>query len=431
MSEIGIKAGAPAAAVATSGRSDLSEWRRGLPVVITSFFGIGIGVLASWSIGLFMEPIETETGWGRGQISAGIVMLSVVGFLAAPIVGRMIDVLGVRKIGLTGMVLYCLGLGLLSAAGDAIWQWWGLWLFLALGYVLVKPTLWAVAVSQRFDRQRGLALAVTMCGSGVLLIVMPGVVESLIADYGWRMSYIILGAGSALLTLPLMILFLREQPRAHQVKSSELTEEGRAEAAVAKAELRTALFSSRFLRLLVAGVLLTLAIIGIQVHFIPLLEDDGVDRPTAALIASMIGVGAIIGRLTCGFLVDRFRGQIVGAIFFLLPVFSTILLLNYNGTVLLGCVIAFVQGLALGAEMDVIAFLVSRYFGLRNYGTLLGTVVGFLMVGNGTGPTLAGWVYDMTGSYEMFLIAAIPAFLICALLVGTLGDYPRHDDEKH
>lgn len=413
-------------------RSGLAEWRAGFPVVITSFFGLAIAVLSSWSIGLFMEPIQKETGWGRGEISAGLIMISIVGFCAAPFVGRLIDKIGVRKVGLVGMVFYCLAFSLLGTAGNQLWQWWGLWLFLAMGYVLVKPTLWAVAVSQRFDVHRGLALAVTMSGSGVLLIIMPSIVTALIGDYGWRMSYLILGCGSALLTLPLMVLFLRDKKPLPVEPNDRPTEaENAADAASAKAELWASLLSWRFIRLLIVAVLVTIAIIGLQVHFIPLLVEKGADRATAAMIAGMIGVGSITGRLTCGFLMDRTRGQIVAAIFFVLPAFSSIFLLSYDGNVVLGCAIAFTQGLALGAEIDVMTYLVSRYFGLRNYGTLIGTIVGFLVVGNGAGPTIAGWVFDLTGSYQLFVIAVIPIFLLCSLLIGTLGDYSREARGAH
>lgn len=425
MAECSMQGSPPAPGVETDARSAAAEWKAGYPVVITSFFGLAIAVLSSWSIGLFMEPIQQEMGWGRAQISAGLVMMSIVGFCAAPFVGRLIDRIGVREVGLTGMTIYCVAFALLGTSGSQLWQWWALWLLLALGYVLVKPTLWAVAVSQRFDTHRGLALAVTMSGSGVLLIFMPSIVTTLISDHGWRASYLILGCGSALLTLPLMILFLRDSKTGHKSTPSRGRIDTDAEREASNKELWASLLSGRFIRLLIVAVLVTVAIIGLQVHFIPILSGKGIDRSTGALMAGMIGVGSITGRLICGFLMDRTRGQLVGAAFFALPAISSAMLLTYDGNFTLGCTIAFMQGLALGAELDVMTYLVSRYFGLKNYGTLIGTIVGFLMVGNGAGPTIAGWVYDVTGSYQLFIIAAIPTFLLCSLLIASLGDYSR------
>lgn len=419
-----------AAAFVGQGRAEsgAAEWREGYPVVITGFFGVGIAVLAAWSIGLFIEPIQKELGWGRGQISAGLIVLSCVAFVGAPIVGRTIDRIGTRKIGIAGVILYSVAIAGLGSVGAQIWQWWALWLFVAFGYILVTPTLWAVAVARRFDRQRATALAITMCGSGVLLIFLPTLLTRLIAEFGWRTCYLFLGGGAGCLLLPLVLAFLRD--------AAPTAPDGRTKASVAEEEMRKAqlwscLRSSRFLRLAMGAFLMTIATIGIQVHFIPLVSAEGVDRPAAALMAGMIGVGSITGRLTCGFLMDRWRGQIVGGAFFALPALSSLLLLDYNGGLVVGSAIAFVQGLALGAELDVITYLVSRYFGLRNYGTLVGTLMGVLVLGNGLGPTLAGFTYDATGSYLPFILMTVPAFLCGAVLVGTLGDYPARGRVPH
>ncbi|ATE65986.1 MFS transporter [Rhizorhabdus dicambivorans] len=398
-----------------------AEWRKGYPVVATSFLGVGVAVIASWSMGLFIEPIQREFGWGRGEISAALLVLSTVSFFAAPFVGRLIDTAGTRRVGIVGMIVYSIGLALIGCSGTERWQWWAIWIVVAIGYVLVKPTLWAVAVSKRFDVQRGLALAITMCGSGVILIIMPTIVTRLIAEFGWRTSYIVLGAGTAVLTLPLILAFLRDEDRRPDGARPTVTAE--AERAAGNAELWSSLRSGRFLRLAIGTIVMTIATIGLQVHFVPLVTQKGMSLSTAAYVAGMIGVGSIMGRLICGFLMDRWRGQIVGAIFFALPALSSLCLLNYGGGTLVACAIAFVQGLALGAEMDVISYLTSRYFGLRNYGTLVGTIMGGVGLANGLGPTLAGFIYDLTGSYDLFLIMTVPAFLISAILVYSLGDY--------
>ena len=128
---------------------------------------------------------------------------------------------------------------------------------------------------------------------------------------------------------------------------------------------------------------MTIPTIGLQVHYVPLVTQKGVDLASAAYMAGAIGIGSIVGRITCGYLMDRWHGQIVGAVFFLLPVGSCLMLVNYTGGMVSGTAIAFVQGLALGAEIDIITYLASRYFGLRNYGTLVGTIMGGVGLANG------------------------------------------------
>lgn len=410
---------------ADRGRSGANEWRKGYPVVATSFLGVGIAVIASWSIGLFIGPIQHEFGWGRGEISAVLLVLSTVSVCAAPFVGRMIDTIGTRYVGIVGMAIYCAGLASLGLMGSQRWQWWAIWIIVAIGFVLIKPTLWAVAVSKRFDVQRGLALAVTMCGSGVILIFMPTIVTQLITHYGWRASYAWVGCGAAAVSLPMILMFLRDDERLAADRRELMANPG--DRAAANAELWSALRSGQFARLAIGTIVMTIAIIGLQVHFVPLVVQKGVDLTMAAYMAGAIGIGSITGRLICGFLMDRWRGQVVGAMFFALPVLSSFFLMNYGGGLAVGCAIAFIQGLALGAEMDVIAFLASRYFGMRNYGTLVGTIMGGVGLANGIGPTLAGFVYDLTGSYQLFLLGSIPAFLIAAVLIYSLGNYPARD----
>lgn len=405
--------------------SGVEEWRRGYPVVMTSFLGVGIAVLASWSIGLFIEPIQEEFGWGRGEISAALLALSVVSFCAAPFVGRLIDTIGTRPVGLVGMTTYCIGLAAIGMVSAVPWQWWSVWLIIAIGYVLIKPTLWAVAISRRFDVHRGLALAVTMCGSGVILIFMPTVITRLIGDYGWRTSYLIIAASAAIVALPMIFAFLRDNgPRAPRLNVD------RADDAVkraAKTEMWGDLRSGKFVRLAFATIIMTIPTIGLQVHYVPLVTQKGVDLASAAYMAGAIGIGSIVGRITCGYLMDRWHGQIVGAVFFLLPVGSCLMLVNYTGGMVSGTAIAFVQGLALGAEIDIITYLASRYFGLRNYGTLVGTIMGGVGLANGLGPTIAGYVYDWTGSYDLFLLWSAPIYVVASLLILSLGTYSREE----
>jgi MFS family permease len=400
-----------------------AEWRNGYQAVLTSFFGMGASSLAPLSLGMFMEPMQRELGWGRGEISAGLMIMSGVSSVGAALAGRLMDRFGERRVGVPGMVVYCSGIALLGTSGSLSWNWWALWFVVACGHVFVNPTLWATAVSKRFDVQRGLALAATSCGSGALLVFMPVTVGRLIADHGWRMTYVIMGCATAVVMLPLMMLFLRERRNPAYPPRMASTVDG---AASAKSELWMSLRSGRFIRLALGCFIVTTATIGLQVHYVPLLVHGGAGRASAASMAGMIGVGSIVGRLSSGVLLDRWRGQIVGAVYFALPAFSSLFLLRYHGGSIDGSVIAGVQGLALGAELNVVAFLVGRYFGLRNYGTLVGTIMGGVVIGSGLGPTWAGAIFDATNSYRLFVVGAIAAFLIGAALIASLGDYePR------
>ena len=145
------------------------------------------------------------------------------------------------------------------------------------------------------------------------------------------------------------------------------------------------------------------------------------DPLQAASIASLIGIFSIIGRVGTGFLLDKFSPHIVGGIAFLIPIIASTLLL-YDGTSTLNqSVAAAIYGLTLGAEVDVIAFLAAKYFGLRNFGGLFGVLVMALTLGTAFGPLTAGAVYDAYSSYSPFLYLTIITMGASALALFSLG----------
>lgn len=400
-------------------RSAVQEWRDNYPLLATCFVGYGISTMAVFSVGVFLDPIEAELGWGRGAISGALMAQSVIAFLLAGFAGRLMDRFGLRRVGIAGIVIYCAGISLLGTTGSEIWQWWALWFIIAIGLLFVNPTLWASAISRNFDASRGLALAVTTSGSSIMLIFMPAILTALIVQFSWRITYVGLGIVSLAAALPLMLLFLRDGP--HVKVSASVTNPG----AAMGPTVRSQLFTSRFLRLALACFLLAIATMGMQTHFIPLLLEGGIGRGEAAAMAGFIGLGAVAGRLCCGILLDRLRGQLVGAVFFAAPILSSLILLFYDGSMLSGSFAGFIHGLALGAEMDIVTFLIGRYFGLQNYGALVGVVIGGVILAAGIGPTLAGLMFDVSGSYAGFLIVMIASFSVSSVMLATLGDYPR------
>jgi MFS family permease len=396
------------------------EWRRGWILVLVSMIGMAIATSHIYMTGFFVGPIEKELGWSRGQISAGLLMNSVVGVLFAPFAGRLVDRFGSRRVGLPGVGIYCGAVMLLSATTHAIWTWYSSWLILAIGAVLIKPTLWAAAIARIFDRQRGLAFAVMLCGSGIGSSLLPIIVTHLIGAHGWRATYLLLGGGTALVALPLMFLFLREVGPAKTRQQRTLVRE-----ALPGLGVREALLSTRFLRIALSALIMTVTIAGLQVHFVPFVLAKGLHPASAAAAVSCVGIASIVGRLVTGMLLDRFSGPLIGAVSFGVPLISAGLWLTYDGSVTSAVVMAAALGLALGSEIDIIGYLSSRYFGLKNYGTIFGTIAGLYALGVGMGPTLAGIAYDRTRSYDIFVWCVIPAFLIAVALIGTLGRYPE------
>lgn len=159
-------------------------------------------------------------------------------------------------------------------------------------------------------------------------------------------------------------------------------------------------------------------------HLVPILRSAGAEPLAAAGTASLVGLFSIVGRLGVGFLLDRFPGRVVGACAYLVPIAGAALLLFDGTNPAIQTVAAALFGLTLGAEVDVIAYLASRYFGLRNFGGLFGGLVAALSLGTAFGPLAAGATFDRFGGYEPFLVATVVLMGLSSLALASLRRPP-------
>jgi predicted MFS family arabinose efflux permease len=281
--------------------------------------------------------------------------------------------------------------------------------------------VWTSAVSSFFTVSRGLALAVTLCGTSLASFLCPVLGSYLISAYGWRTAYVGLAVFFAVLVVPALFLFF----------SSARDEHGQAAPAAAPTpdlpglSPRDGLRSFRFARLLVAAACMALAAVTCVTSLVPILVWSGESRAVAAGIAGAAGLSTIVGRLTAGWLIDRVSGNLVAAVSVSLPISAFLMLLFVPGSAAAATVAALILGLSLGAELDTVAYLTTRHFGLRSFGLLFGVIGAALNLAIALGPFLASLVYDATRSYAPVLWAFIPVAALGALLFSTLGPYPE------
>lgn len=404
-----------------------AEWRSGWPVVLASAGGVALSTTHIYSLGIVIAPLEAQFGWSRAQISAGLLIGSLIAVFSSPFVGLLIDRVGPRRIALAAATAYCGTVALLGLAGPSIWSWFGLWVLLALAVSGMTPTIWTYAVSGLFTKGRGLALAVTLCGTGIGSSFTPLIASHLNAAYGWRATYLGLGVVWAVVILPL--LFLLFTSRADRIRT------GHAAAALGDAPILTGLSahagfrSLRFYKLALAAVTIALVAVSFAVNMVPILAATGLSRTTAADIASVVGIASIVGRLGSGYLLDRISGHIVAAGSVLLPIGSSVLLLSMPGSVPVSITATAMLGLSLGAELDAVAYLATRHLGLRSFGVLFGTISGLLSLATGLGPMVVNYSFDVTRSYDLALWCYIPLCLLAAASFLSLGRYPDHIED--
>lgn len=397
-----------------------AEWRR-WAIPIAAAFGCSTAVICNYSLGPFFEPLQKEFGWSRALIASGLTLSGLIGAALSIPVGMLIDRFGPRPIGLAGMTLMLAGFSLLGTATGSTTNWILLWIFVGIAGLLLQPTVWTKAVASTFDRSRGLALALTLSGTSVSATIFPALASWLIAAYGWRTAFPAMGILWAALSLPIVLLFFRTGAR--QLPGA--TEPGATDpAAASTAEgltLKESLRSPPFYKLLIASGLFVFTLMGIVVHFVPILSDRGAAPLNAAGMASLIGIFSFIGRVGTGLLLDRLPGNLVGAGVFLLPIIASLLLLFDGANPVSQAIAAASFGLTLGGEVDVIAYLTTRYLGLKHFGTLFGAMVGALLLGSAFGPLAAAAVFDRFDSYSVFLIATLVMASVSCLALATLG----------
>jgi predicted MFS family arabinose efflux permease len=386
-------------------------------VVLGATLGLTVanGPVVFFTFGLFLGPITAEFGWNRATFSSSLLVGHTLAALAYPFMGRAIDRYGIRRITLTFIPLFALSMAALSLTPPSRAA------FIALAGVcgLIStgqaPPAYAKAVSAWFEERRGLALGVAMAGIGVGATLVPQFARWAIDGFGWRAAYVALGALTCAVAFPSVALLIREP---------ELTTKGSHAGPMTQAGLSVgeSVRSSTFWLIAIAVLLVVTTINGIVGHLVPMLTDRGLDVGQATATLSAVGLSTIVGRLVAGFLLDRFFAPYVAAGLFLLPLVA-ISLLTTDAAGAAPVLAAVSLGFGLGAEVDVIGFLVGRYFGLRAYGEVYGYLFAIFTLGTGFGPVLMALCFDLTRSYDAALTAFAGALVCASMLVSRLGPY--------
>ncbi len=403
------------------------EWRRGWPVVLAGAVGIALAAAPPYTTGIMIRPLEQEFGWTRAQISSGPLIPSVFAVFAGPFIGMAVDRFGPRRIGIAGAISACTAMALLSTATQSIWSWWLLWSFAALAGTLIKPLIWTAAVSSLFKSGRGLALAATLCGTAICSTITPVLANHLIEHHGWRMAYLALAAFWAVVVIPPVVFLFNSATDRHRTRDMSAPGSEAAMPVLSGVTAREGLTSWRYVRLAGASVAMVLATVAYTVNLVPILVSTGQPRAAAAAVAGLIGISTVIGRLSGGYLLDRINGNLVAAISIATPVLATLLLLNLPGSLPAAIAATAILGLSLGAELDAVAYLTTRHFGLKSFGILFGTIGGLQALATGMGPMLVNLSYDITRSYNLALWLSIPTCLLGTALFLSLGRYPEFE----
>jgi MFS family permease len=334
----------------------------------------------------------------------------------------MIDRWGVRRVMIPGILLCALATasyGLLQASLPLIYL-----MFAVAGFVFgcQTPIAYATVTAKWFDHRRGLALGIAMAGVGLGVFLIPKIAAALILEFGWRLAFVGLAVCVLGFAFVPVALFIREPAGFVPGAARAATPAGQPTAPGIEARL---VFrgSWRFYALTAAFFLAIVAINGTVSHVVALLTDRGIPLQAATGALSMSGLAIIVGRILSGLCLDWFWGPYVAVAFFVVPMIG-IGLLDSGAAGYVPLVGAALCGLGIGAEVDLMAFFVSRYFGLRDYAKIYGAMFAVFSFGVGVGPTVSGVVFDHFRSYHpAFVLFEVLLAITCVLFL-RLGAYP-------
>ena len=173
-------------------------------------------------------------------------------------------------------------------------------------------------------------------------------------------------------------------------------------------------------------IALSLTVIGasvsaLGVNLVGIATDRGLTVADGIALVGVFGIAGLVGRVIGGFLMDRVRMTVIAPIIILCPVIGLFLL---GGSVTQSVVAVSLIGVAWGAETDLMPFSVTRYFGMRSFGRVIGVLLTIFVIGNSVGPLGLGIIYDSTGSYALATPIIATLMVLAALGFALLGKYP-------
>ncbi|WP_322028987.1 MFS transporter [Paraburkholderia sp. J76] len=386
-------------------------------IVFGSVLGLTVGnvTVLQFSASVLMKPIMAEFGWNRGLVSAAVMLGSIFAAVGTPFAGSLIDRHGIRRVTLAAITLFALAIAAMSQTPGVPAVFLIMFGTMGLFSAGQAPLPYAKAIAAAFDRRRGVAMGIAMTGVGLGAAFVPRLTQIYLDRFGWRGAFVAVGVTVFIIAFLAVALFIRE---------AAATPGSGAREALPGLQAREALRNPQFWKLAFVFLCIPIVANGTIVHLVPLLTDRGIPAKQAVVVFSGIGASLIVGRLLCGFLLDRFFGPYVAIAFVVLPAVGVLTLLGSTASTLtmFGAVLV---GLGMGAEVDLIAYLQSRYFGLRAFGQIYGYLFAVFTVGTGLGPFMMGAVYDAAHSYRPALLIFL-AVLACAaaLLLWLPRRYP-------
>jgi len=384
-----------------------NEFGQHWALVVVCAIGIGIGVvsLPFYTQGLFIEAWIKDFGWTRAQASFGILGSTLTLALVSPLVGAIVDRYGLARPVAASLLGLSIGFLLLGLYVQSVTTFVILAILQALLGSASSPLAYTRAINTVFDKQRGLALGFALSGTGIAAMVGPKIVGNLIETLGWRGAYFSL-AGFTLVSGVIIVSILSRLSGAKTPPKIDI--------AASDTGFKEAVKTKTYWIMLGAMFTLSLGFGGMIVHFVPILLESGLTMSVATSTAGVIGIAVILGRIVVGAAVDKIFAPYVAFVVIFSCILGVLSLAIFGTKAAIPA--AFVIGFSIGAEVDLIGYLVAKYFKMAAYGRIYGRQYAAFGFGTAFSPAIIGAIHDSTGNYQAAIYAAIAALSVSAVL---------------
>jgi len=413
---------------ASAAAIDFTEFKLGWRILLLAMLGVAVNANASmlYAFGSLVIPLEKAFGWARGDLQSAISFLFAGAVLGSQIVGWLNLRYGMRLVTCVSLISLSLVFVATTQMGSSIVWLYVFFTLLPIASLGTMQVTWTHLVNLWFVRNRGLGLALVLCGTGLSASLLPSAVTWAVERWNWQAAFVLLAVLPVGLVLPFALRWMTTPADTAPLPQGKGRTPAHEAAPAAGIAFGDGIRSAKFWFLNLALSLVVASVVTMVTNTVPLLRDKGLSAADASTVFGSFGVSLIAGRIVVGYLIDRLWAPGVAAVVLALPALGC-LLLGTSGAGDIGALIVatLLIGIGAGAEFDIAAYLVARYFGMRDYGRLFGIHLGLITIASTLAPWLFGALYKSTGSYAAMLTLCASAFLAGALMLPPLGRYPR------
>lgn len=405
-------------------------WKIVAVAFVVDFIAVGFFF---YSYGVFFKALAAEFGGSRLDVSIGITLVNVVSAVLAPFLGRMLDVYPIKYIIVAGILAKSVGFVLLSVISTQ----WQLYLVLAtligVGTVAMGGLSTAKLVTNWFSKKRGTALGVATMGISLSGVAMPPISAWLIEAYGWRTGFQVFAFMTFVIVLPIVLRFVVSRPDHMGLTVDNLVagEDTRPVIRYPRWTTRAALSTWNFWVVVLVFGLMFCSMGATLTHMVPRVTDLGFTLVEAAPILSFAAAAGVLGKIAYGWITDHWNAR-YAVLTAIAAQFTGNVLLLIPGDYIWIATGGAIFGFGMGGIVPIHGSMVSELFGQDGFGFMMGLMRPAMMPLQVAGIPFAGWIFDITGSYDTAFMTFLGLYALAAAGVFFIRDsvYPPLSEES-